>query len=107
MRENDAVTTVLDTTTNKQEYVIPEGYHNGEGKVQVVLEEKTATPTKASQTITPAAGKVLSKVNIDAIPDAYQDVTKVTATENDVLVGKTIVAKDGSVVNGAMANNGE
>lgn len=107
MRENDAVTTVLDATTNKQEYVIPEGYHDGKGKVQIVLEEKTAPPTKVSQTITPAAGKVLSKVNINAIPDAYQDVTKVTATENDVLVGKTIVAKDGSVVSGAMANNGE
>lgn len=107
MKENDAATTVLDVTTNKQEYTIPEGYHSGAGKVQIVLEEKTATPTKAAQTITPATGKVLAKVNVEAIPAAYQDVTKVTATENDVLVGKTIVAKDGSVVNGTMANNGD
>jgi hypothetical protein len=41
----------------------------------VVLEEKSATPTKSTQEITPSAGKVLLKVTIGPIPDNYVDKT--------------------------------
>lgn len=106
MANNGAVAKTLDATTGNQEYTVPLGYHNGEGKVSIVLEEKSATPTKSAQTITPTAGKVLSKVTVAAIPAAYQDVTSVDATAADVLAGKNIVGADGSKIEGTMANNG-
>ena len=106
MPNNGAVAENLDTT--KVEYTIPEGYHNGEGKVTITLDEdKTIVPTKAAQEVTPADGKVLNKVIVEAIPEAYQNVTPVTAGAADVLVGKTIVDAKGAVVTGTMANNGD
>ena len=94
----------LDTTTTS--YAIAKGYHDGTGSVNIVTETKNATPTKAEQNITPTTGKVLSKVTVDAIPAAYQDVTGVTAVAADVLDGKFIVTSDGSKIEGTMPNNG-
>lgn len=95
-------------------FTIPKGYHNGSGTVSGVvgggnysLQSKTVTPTKKQQNITPDAGYYgLSDVTVGAIPEAYQDVTSVTAVAADVLTGKTIVGKDGAVTAGTMANNG-
>lgn len=95
-------------------YTIPAGYHNGSGTVSGVagggnytLQSKTATPTKKQQSITPDSGYYgLSDVTLGAIPDAYQDVTSVTAVAGDVLTGKIIVAADGTVITGTMTNNG-
>lgn len=106
MPNNGTVTRSLDATSGNQSYTIPAGYHNGSGAVSITLENKSATPTKSSQDITPTAGKVLSKVTVAAIPAAYQDVTNVDATAADVLTGKTIVAADGTEIAGAMANQG-
>lgn len=106
MPNNGAVSKTLDATTGNQSYTVPAGYHSGLGAVSIVLEEKSATPTKSAQTIKPTSGKVLSSVAIGAIPDAYQDVTAVTATAADVLTGKTIVDASGAVVSGTMANQG-
>lgn len=106
MPNNGAVSKTLDATTNNQSYTIPAGYHNGKGTVNISLEEKSATPTKSAQTITPTTGKVLSKVSVAAIPDAYQDVSSVDAVAADVLDGKKIVISNGTVVTGSMANNG-
>lgn len=105
MADNGAVNKTLDATTIS--YTIPKGKHSGTGVVQIVLETKSVTPTKSAQTITPTSGKVLSKVTVAAIPDAYQDVTKVTAGENQVLVDYKIVDATGAVVPGAMPNNGD
>ena len=104
MANNGAVSKTLDTATT--EYTVPAGYHDGTGKVSVVTEDKSVTPTKSAQKISASSGKVLKNVNVAAIPDAYQDVTNVDATAADVLSGKTIVAADGTEVAGAMANNG-
>jgi hypothetical protein len=104
MPNNGAVNKTLDVTVIT--YTIPKGYHSGSGKVTITLEEKSVTPTKSAQTITPTAGKVLSKVSVAAIPDEYQDVTNVDATAADVLAGKTIVDATGEEVEGAMPNNG-
>ncbi len=104
MPNNGAVTKTLDTSSTSQDIAL--GYHNGTGKVQIVLEEKSVTPTKSAQNITPTAGKVLSKVAVAKIPDAYQDVTGVTAGAEDVLIGNDIVSSTGAVVSGTMPNNG-
>lgn len=106
LTDNGAVSKVLDATTGNQSYTVPAGIHNGKGAVSIVLENKTATPTKAAQDITPTAGKVLGKVSVAAIPTKYQDVSGVTAAAEDVVEGKKIVAADGSVVEGTMADNG-
>lgn len=105
MANNGAVSKTLDVTTIT--YTIPKGYHSGSGKVTITLETKSVTPTKSEQKITPTSGKVLSQVTVAPIPDAYQDVTKVDAVAGDVLDGKKIVAADGTVVTGSMANNGD
>lgn len=104
MINNGAVNKTLDVTTIT--YTIPKGYHSGSGKVNLVLETKTATPTKSEQSITPTAGKVLSKVTVAAIPSQYQDVSGVTATTANVLEDKYIVTAEGELVEGTMKNNG-
>ena len=106
LTDNGAVSKVLDATKDNQSYTVPDGIHNGKGAVSIVLENKAATPTKAAQDITPTAGKVLGRVSVAAIPAKYQDVSGVTAGAEDVVEGKKIVAADGSVVEGAMADNG-
>lgn len=106
MPNNGDVSKTLDATANNQSYAVPAGYHSGSGSVAIVLETKTATPTKSTQNITPTNGKVLSKVTVNSIPAEYQDVTNVDATAADVLAGKVIVAADGSEVTGTMPDNG-
>lgn len=95
-------------------YTIPKGYHDGTGTVSGVagggsytLQSKTVTPTKKPQQITPDEGYYgLSDLTVQAIPDAYQDVTAVTAAEADVLATKVFVDSTGAVRTGTMANNG-
>lgn len=106
MADNGTVTKTLDATTNNQSFTIAAGHHSGEGAVTIVLEQKSATPTKAAQTIIPTKGKVLDKVTVAAIPADYQDVTGVTAVAADVLEGKKIVDAEGTVVTGTMTDNG-
>lgn len=104
MPNNGAVTKKLDVSTVK--YTIAAGYHSGTGEVSITLEEKSVTPTKSAQTITPTSGKVLSKVTVAAIPAAYQDVTGVTAKAANVLDGDIFVDSTGKAVEGTMPNNG-
>lgn len=106
MTNNGAVSKTLDATTGNQSYTVPQGYHNGSGTVSIALETKTATPTKSAQNIAPTTGKVLSKVTVNAIPAAYQDVSNVDATAADVLDGKTIVLANGTEVEGTMVDRG-
>lgn len=74
MPDNGTINKTLDTSTVS--YTIPKGNHSGTGKVSITPETKTATPTKSTQNITPTAGKVLSKVTVNAIPDSYVQPTK-------------------------------
>ena len=109
MSNNGAVSKTLDATTGNQSYTIPAGYHNGNGKVTVVLEEKTATPTKNAQTITPTTGKVLSKVTVSAIPAIYGDATEADAVAANILSGKKAIVKvnnTATMVEGTMTDNG-
>ena len=104
MPNNGAVAQTLNTTTTS--YTIPKGYHSGSGKVSITPETKTVTPSKSVQNVAPSTGKVLSKVTVDAIPAAYQDVTGVTAVAAHVLDGDFFVDKTGAKVEGTMPNNG-
>lgn len=110
MVDNGTVTKVLDATTGNQSQTIAAGKHSGSGKVSIVLEEKSTTPTTASQTITPTAGKVLSKVSVAAIPAKFGDVSTATGAAADVLAGKIVFGKNASgaavKITGTMANNG-
>lgn len=109
MTNNGAVSKTLDATTNNQSYTVPKGYHSGSGTVQIVLEEKSATPSGSSQNITPTSGKVLSKVTVNAIPAKYGDTTGDTAVAANLLAGvKAHTISNGSAVQitGSMTNNG-
>ena len=103
MPNNSPTATVLDTETAS--YTIPAGYHDGTGSVSLSLETKSATPTKAQQTIEPSEGKVLSSVTVEAIPAQYVDTSSGTAVAGDILTGK-IAFVNGVAVTGSMPNNG-
>ena len=103
MTDNGAVTKTLDV--DEYTYTIPKGYHNGYGTVSITLEEKTATPTKSQQIITPSAEKVLNKVIINPIPDEYISTTDADAVSENILNGKTAYV-NGVKLTGSMKNNG-
>lgn len=104
MPNNGAVTQSLSTTATS--FTIAKGYHDGTGTVSITTETKSVTPTKSTQTIGPASGKVLSSVSVAAIPDAYQDVTGVTATAANVLDGDFFVDATGAKIEGTMPDKG-
>ena len=103
MANNGAISKTLNTTTKS--YTIPVGYHSGAGKVSITTEEKTATPTKSSQAITPTSGKVLSKVTVAAIPANYIDTTDADAAAADIIAEKSAYV-NGVKIEGTMPDNG-
>lgn len=105
MPNNGAVSKTLDTATKS--YTVPAGYHSGAGKVEIVTETKTVTPTKSQQTVNATTGKVISGFTVEAIPGEYQDVTSVTAEAGHVLAGDVFVDATGKQVTGTMANNAD
>lgn len=97
-------------SVSKPSYTVPLGYHAGAGTVKITLEEKSATPSEATQNITPTSGKVLSKVTINPIPAKYKDTTNVNVTADQILAGAKGLGLDGdgnaALIEGAMVNNG-
>ena len=108
MPNNGAVSKILDATEDNQSYAVPAGYHNGSGSVEIVLEEKSSTPTTSTQNITPTDGKVLSKVTINPIPGKFADTTGDDATAANILYGKKAHSNQNGnavVITGSMPNN--
>ena len=66
-------------------------------------EEQTATPSNTTQTVTPKAGKLLSKVTVNAIPSPYFNTSGVTATAGTVLKDYKFVDSSGTTVTGTIA----
>lgn len=104
MPDNGSVSQTLDATTLT--YTIPRGKHSGSGVVKIVSETKSVTPSKSAQKVVPSAGKVLTEVNVGAIPDKYQDVSPVNTQASHVLDGDVFVDSTGKPVEGTMPNNG-
>lgn len=102
MPNNGAVEKTL--TTTETSYTVPEGYHNGEGTVIIVPEQKTVQPTRSEQSITPTTGKVLSKVTVGAIPTNLIDTTNANAEASHILITKSAYV-NGKKVDGTMPNN--
>lgn len=120
----DVLATAIDGIANQgavdanvkegETYTIPKGYHNGSGTVKGVagggnynLQSKTVTPTKSQQNVAPDQGYYgLSAVTVNAIPEAYQDTSSVTAGAGDVRANKIIVTAEGEQVAGTLADNG-
>lgn len=103
------VNKTLDATTGNQTYTIPAGKHSGTGKVQIVLETKTATPSASAQDVTPTTGKVLGKVTVAAVPAIYGDVSSDDGVAANVLAGVKVHTKVNGVaaqITGSMPNNG-
>lgn len=64
---------IVNPTTSVQN-VTPDANYDGLSKVivsAIQTETKSATPTKSTQTITPASGKFLSSVTVNPIPSNY------------------------------------
>ena len=92
MPNQGAKTASLDTTATS--YTIPEGYHNGSGKVSITTETKTVTPSTTTQSITPSTGKVLSSVTVNAVPTVARANTVMSTTVNSTNATATITASN-------------
>ena len=83
--QTDYPVTASPTATVSAGYV--SGNKSGTAVTKYIqVEEKTATPSTAAQDITPSNGKLLKKVHVNAVS------ISATATEADVLSGKTFYA---------------
>lgn len=69
-------------TPSAPTYSIPRGYHDGGGKVSILTETKSVTPTASVQNVTPSTNKVLSKVTVNAVPTETKTVTPSTSAQD-------------------------
>lgn len=97
MVNNGAVNVTLDASAKT--YSVPAGYHNGNGKVQVVTQTKSVTPGASSQTVYPDSGKLLSAVTVGASSGGYSGTFTIGSSSYDktnvtVNVGTSIGEND-------------
>ena len=102
--DNGAVSKTLDTSTKS--YTVPKGLHNGSGTVQIVTEEKTVT---SNGTVTPTAGKVLSKVvvNVDTTPTLQTKTVTPTKSHQTISPGAGYDGRSTVTVSAIPSNYGD
>lgn len=84
MVNNGAVDVTLDASTKT--YSVPAGYHNGNGKVQVVTQTKSVIPGDTEQTVYPDSGKLLSAVTVAAGAGGYTGTFTIGSSLTSVTV---------------------
>lgn len=86
-------TATLNTSTTS--YTIPAGKHSGSGKVSIVTQTKSATPSSSAQTIVPDNGKVLSSVSVSAIPTGTLSAPNISVSAGGVITATSGVSTAG------------
>lgn len=99
MANNGDFAAVLDTVTTN--ITIPQGYHSGNSTVDVALEEKVVDFAPAGQTVTPSAGKVLSKVTVNAAPTTTVSIDAEPVKQNDGYYKVSATTGTGYINNGS------
>ena len=86
--QSSSGTSYIDTVRTSTTF--PGGYYPSSHKVALVNEDKSITPSESAQVILPSEGKVINRIDVDAIPSDY--------------VGSAIDRRDQSdlVINGPM-----
>ena len=108
----NAVPTEEKTATSNGEVTPSEGKFLSKVIVNVPattprLQEKTVTPTKSSQSITPDSNyDGLSKITVNAIPNEYITTADATATANKMLSGATAYVKGSKITGTILTYNG-
>ena len=107
----NGVNSTSTTINSNGTYVPPAGSFYSEVIVDindsnVRLQNKTATPSTIPQSIIPDQDySGLSSVYIEPIPSNYADISQTTATQNDVLTGKSFYNEDGVFTQGLLTVN--
>lgn len=107
MTNRGAIDVKLNTSAMPlQLYKIPEGYHDGNGKVTwEFTSRKTITPTKETQEVWPELNTMgISLVVVNPIPYNYADTSSGDAVEGEILKDKKAWV-DGVEVTGTMPVN--
>lgn len=79
---------------------------NTDSQAEFNLQTKQITPTASPQSVTPDEGyNGLSSVTVNAIPSNYADISGVTATVGNVVVGKTFIDSTGATKTGTLQVN--
>lgn len=99
--EPDQIFIGVDRQTNQLYAYAANGFHGGGDRVNFSGTMLPVTPTKSIQRFDmKQLGQFISSVYVEAIPAAFQDVSRVTAEAADVRAGKTIVLPNGTPVTG-------
>lgn len=100
LEEGETLTLHTDGHKLTGDIVITGGNNGGSSSpsspTEVTAEEKTVTPTKATQVVTPSNADYLSKVTVNPIPDNYVELSgSIEVTENGITldISKLKVAK--------------
>ncbi|NOW90426.1 hypothetical protein BCD91_002449 [Clostridium beijerinckii] len=95
MPNNGAVSSIL--TNSNQEYIIPAGFHNGLGKIKVIVNNLAAEAIKAGTTVGGIIGTFTSDATATAIDiangkTAYVNGNKITGTGGGYSPGSTVLS---------------